>query len=130
MGKLSDQSSDLTIKVVLQNGAQLNVSVVDRDLEQGDFDDLVDHFSIPISISAGASLTSNFTGRYNYAQLELTIEVKCIGVPEHTDENCVCLPGFTGLLCELIIDNCTGIMCKNGGSCMNSLAMCELGKYL
>ena len=105
------------------------MSVVDRDPD--DIDDLIDYFSIPIDISAGSSLTGNFTGVYNYIQLELTIEVIC-----NTDESCGCLPGFTGPLC--IINNCTmGVPCKNGGICVAGScscspgyagAMCELGK--
>ena len=103
----------------LQKGAQLNVSVADRDLEQGEFDDLIDHFTIPINIPAGSSMANNFTGRYNYVQLEFTIEVRCIGVAENTDENCVCLPGFTGLLCEDNIDDCIGVTCSDRGRCVD-----------
>ena len=39
----------------------------------------------------------------------------------------VCLPGFTGLLCENVIDNCTGIVCKNGGGCVNGSCYCGPG---
>ena len=112
------------------------MSVVDRD--SGDIDDLIDYFSIPIDISAGSSLTSNFTGIYNYTQLELTIEVTC--TQSNTDESCVCLSGFTGPLCEPDIIDCTAgaaMMCKNGGICVAGFcscspgytgATCELGK--
>ena len=126
----------------LQKGAQLNILIVDKDpsltMPIDDFDDLIDHFIIPINISAGTLLTNNFIGRYDQVQLGLTIEVKCIGIPNNLDESCVCLPGFTGLLCENIIDNCTGIVCKNGEGCVNGScdcgpgftgAMCELGKH-
>ena len=46
-------------------------------MPRNDFDDLSDYFMIPINISAGSSMTRNFTGRYNYVQLKLTIEVIC-----------------------------------------------------
>jgi hypothetical protein len=107
--------------------------VVDRD--SGDIDDLIDYFSIPINISAGSSLTSNFTGIYNYIQLELTIDMTCT-TKNNMDESCVCLPGFTGPLCDDIID-CNTVKCKNGGSCVAGScscspaytgATCELGK--
>jgi hypothetical protein len=62
------------------------MSVVDRDLGGG-IDDLIDYFSIPINFSAGSSLTSNFTGIYNYIQLELTIDVICTA-QNNTDESC------------------------------------------
>ena len=74
-------------KKKLQDGAQLNISVVDRDVEPGEFADLIDYFSIPLNISASSSVTNNFTGRYNYIQLELTIEVRCIGVAGNIDES-------------------------------------------
>lgn len=82
-------------------------------------------------------MNSTFTGIiYNYVQLELTVKVRCIGVAKNMDENCVCLPGFTGLLCENF-NNCTGIECKNGncvdGSCKCNPgftgAVCESGKH-
>ena len=110
--------------------------IVDRD-PGGGIDDLIDYFSIPINISAGSSLTSNFTGTYNYIQLELTIEVTCTA-QTNTDESCICLPGFTGPLCEPDVTNdCTAVLCKNGGTCVAGScscspgytgAMCELGK--
>ena len=123
----------------LQKGAQLNISIADRDTEPGEFEDLIDHFTLPINISAGCSVTSNFTGRYNYVQLELTIKVTST-TQNNTGENCVCSPGFTGLLCENVLDNinCTGIVCENGGECMDGYcncdpgftgAMCELSKH-
>ena len=65
-------------------------------------------------------MTNNFTGRYNYVQLELAIEVRCTA-QNNTDENCVCLPGFTGPLCE---DDCTEVICKNGGSCVAGSCDC------
>ena len=93
----------------LQKGAQFNMLIIDRD-HGGDIDDLIDYFSIPINISAGSSLTSNFTGVYNYTQLELTIEVACTS-QNNTDESCVCVSGFTGPLCELDVANdCTAAM--------------------
>ena len=61
------------------------MSVNDRDLVLNDSDDLIDHFVIPVNISAGSSITRNYTGRYNYVQLELTIEVMCVG--NVTDKN-------------------------------------------
>ena len=111
----------------LQKGAQLNILVVDRDAGD-DIDDLIDYFSIPINISAGSSLTSNFTGVYNYIQLELTIEVTCTAQND-MDESCVCLPGFTGLLCEPdITKDCTvEVPCKNGGSCVAGSCSCSPG---
>ena len=121
---------------MLQKGAQLNISVVDRDAEPGEFEDLIDHFTLPINISVGCSVTSNFIGIYNYVQLELTIEVMDT-TQNNTDESCECSPGFTGLLCENAIDNCIGIICLNGGCVDGSCscgpgftgALCELGKY-
>ena len=92
--------------------------IVDRD-PGGDIDDLIDYFSIPIDISAGSSLTSYFTGRYNYTQLELTIEVTCTA-QNNTDESCVCLPGFTGQSCENI-DECIGVTCSNRGRCVDEV---------
>ncbi len=92
----------------------MNISVIDRDGESDDFDDLVDYFMIPINISAGSSVTSNFTGWYDHVQLEFTIEVRCIA-----DENCECLPGFTGALCDINIDECTGITCNGRGRCVD-----------
>lgn len=125
----------------LQRGAQLNISVVDRDPDSDDFDDLIDHFAIPINISAGSSVTRNFTGRYKYVQLELSIEVRC--TTNNTDESCVCLPGFTGVLCENNIDDCIGVTCNNRGRCVDRVqnfscncepgytgTVCETGKYL
>ena len=94
------------------------MSVVDRDPD--DIDDLIDHFSIPINISAGSSLTSNFTGIYNYTQLELTIEVTCTA-QNNTDESCGCLPGFTGPLCEENTDECIGVTCSNRGQCVDEV---------
>ncbi len=126
----------------LQRGAQLNISVVDRDPDLDDFDDLIDHFAIPIKISAGSLMTTNFTGRYNLVQLELTIKVRCTA--DNTDDSCVCLPGFTGPSCEdnNITNNCTGVTCNNRGSCVDGVqtfscncdpgytgAMCESGKH-
>ena len=114
--------------------------ITDRD--QADPDDLIDYFSTPINISAGSSLPmiSNFIGIYNYTQLELTIEVRCTA-QNNRDENCVCLPGFSGPLCELknssSSGDCTGVICNNGGKCVDGScecdpaytgAMCESGK--
>ena len=110
--------------------------IVDRD-PGDDIDDLIDHFSIPINISADSLLTGNFIGVYNYTQLELTIEVTCTA-QNNTDESCMCLPGFSGPLCEPdITNNCTAaVPCENGGSCVAGScscspgytgAMCELG---
>lgn len=119
----------------------MNISVIDRDVESDDFNDLIDHFAIPINISAGSSITRNFTGRYEYVQLELTIEVRC--TTNNTDESCVCLPGFTGVSCENNIDDCIGVTCNNRGRCVDGVqnfscncepgytgAICESGKYL
>ena len=85
-------------------------------------------------------MTNNFTGRYNYTQLELTIEVRYTA-QNNSDENCICLPGFTGPLCEdedsSSSDNCTGVICNNGEKCVDGScecgptytgAMCESGK--
>ena len=83
------------------------MSVNDRDLVLNDFDDLIDHFVIPINISAGSSITRNYTGKYNYVQLELTIEVMCVG--NDTDDNCV----FDW--CRFNSINC------NNGSCVNEV---------
>ena len=30
---------------------------------------------------------------------------------------CICNPGYTGLNCEIYIDQCQNIVCQNGGSC-------------
>jgi hypothetical protein len=106
---------------ILQKGAQLNMSVIDRDF--GDIPDLIDYFPIPINISAGSSesLTSNFTGRYNYIQLELTIDVACTA-QNNMDESCVCLPGFTGQLCEEnVVDECMGVTCSDRGQCVDEV---------
>ena len=124
------------IFATLQKGAQLNISVLDRDPGSEEFDDLIDYITIPIDISAGSSTTSNFTGIYNYTQLELTIEVRCTA-QNNTDENCTCLSGFSGPLCEDKVNNCIGIICKNGGRCVDGSCncdpaytgdICELGK--
>ena len=116
--------------------------ITDRDPDHDDLDDLIDYFSIPINISAGSSVSNNFIGIYNYTQLELTIEVKCT-TQNNRDENCICLPGFTGPLCELedssSSGDChgTGVICNNGGMCVDGScecgpaytgAMCESGK--
>ena len=82
-----------------------------------DFNDLIDHFMIPINISAGSSMTRNFTGRYNYVQFELTVEVTCTA--NNTDESCACLPGFTGQLCENNINECIGVTCSGKGRCVD-----------
>ena len=91
--------------------------VVDRD--PGGID-LIDYFSIPINISAGSSLTSNFTGAYNYTQLELTIEVTCTA-QNNMDESCVCVPGFTGPLCEENTNECIRVTCSNRGQCVDEV---------
>ena len=107
----------------------------------GDFNDLIDGFLIPINISAGSSFTRNYTGLVIYSQIELTIEVRCVG--DDVDENCVsldhcrinnvdcnngmcvndednplgyeceCLPGLDGPNCTKIMECVPGI-CNNG----------------
>ena len=84
----------------LQKGAQFNMLIVDRD-HGGDIDDLIDHFSIPINISADSLLTGNFIGVYNYTQLELTIEVTCTA-QNNTVNNITSCPSS----CDIILRFC------------------------
>ena len=37
------------------------------------------------------------------------------------DESCVCVPGFTGPLCEENTDKCIGVSCKNRGQCVDEV---------
>ena len=111
MGKLMIIFFKLIIKTFyLQKGAQLNISIIDRDPD--DIDDVIDYFSISINISAGSLLTSNFTGVYNYIQLELTIEVTC--TQSNMDGSC-------------ITKDCTAVPCKNGRSCVAGSCSCSPG---
>lgn len=34
---------------------------------------------------------------------------------------CLCPPGWTGMLCEILIDTCDSSPCKNGGNCSSTV---------
>lgn len=44
---------------------------------------------------------------------------------------CVCKLGFTGSRCETNIDDCAGVVCENGGTCVDQVGsykcQCPLG---
>ncbi|KAH9491708.1 hypothetical protein Btru_029975 [Bulinus truncatus] len=45
----------------------------------------------------------------------------CIVTSESTSSySCVCLHGFTGLNCELEVDLCASVPCRNGGRCVQT----------
>ena len=73
-------------------------------------------------------MTNNFTGRYNYTQLEFTIEVRCTA-QNNRGENCICLPEFAGPLCEdedsSSSSDCTGVICNNGEKCVDGSCECD-----
>lgn len=34
---------------------------------------------------------------------------------------CTCQPGYEGILCEVLIDNCDSVPCQHGGGCTNQV---------
>ena len=50
---------------------------------------------------------------------ECNLECTNGGTPDAFCTECLCLQGFTGQLCETDIDDCSGVTCASGGTCVD-----------
>lgn len=64
----------------------------------------------------------------NPAYIEMSFKVECSPgsryFPNYACElegNCSCLPGYTGALCDVEIDDCIGVDCSGNGECIDRL---------
>lgn len=88
-------------------------------------DDLID--IVPINIAASSvtigieSRVTTYTGLFNYTMITLSFSVLCV---EHfSGPNCSeCASGFTGMQCDINIDDCTGVnYCGEHGECVDGV---------
>ena len=75
-----------------QNGSEL-IDVIRWNITQ------------PVGIPSGII---NLTGMYEIITMKVNITVLCV-------------PDFTGILCEQKIDDCVGVSCSGNGKCVNGV---------
>ena len=104
-------------------GVQLHIELTDEDSGSGNPNDLIDVLLIDHDLPIGQpSPRQNYTGIYdiNFVTMDLSIVATCVGNFQGPDCS-QCLPGFTGIMCEINIDDCIGVNCSGNGQCVDGV---------
>jgi hypothetical protein len=114
-------------------GIQLYVEVRDADFGGTNEDELIDRFAINVNripIRQQVTVPMAYMGTLGFANLTLSFSVDCFlsyyfpdceanGCQNHG--NCSCFPGYTGVDCEVEIDECEDATCPEGTICVDEL---------
>ena len=129
---------------------------MDDDPASDNPNEFVDFLAINHNLPVAEPLHCNHTGFYQTITMDLTITVFCaknfegsnctqcgpgLTGPDCNDcgDNgvcrnvvnsfqCMCSPGFTGVLCQTNIDGCVGVDCTGNGWCTVCVCVCVLNQ--
>ena len=100
-------------------GVQLYVEVIDSD--SGGSDDLIDVLLIDHDLPIGQpSPRQNHSGIFDFKYVMMDLSITAICGRNFQGPDCSqCLPGFTGTMCNVNINDCMGVNCSGNGQCVD-----------